>query len=271
MISEEDIFAKVANEGPSASLSERKPMSFRVHHCAAVSLRRAFGVIVLAAGCVVAASASADPIVLATPAGLNPGDPFRFVFVTLDTGVRIDASSSDINVYNAFVTSAAGGATYDGSTVSWKAIGSTASVNARDNVGGFGDSVPVYRVDGTLVAYDLSSSFGSGFWGANLQASISRSIDGTEVNDFVWTGSNNDGTTKSERELGAAEFAAEGQSSSTFNFLDDAFSDFGVFVGLPMFAMSETLIAVPEPSTWAMALAGLACGGSVVRRRRTRA
>jgi hypothetical protein len=30
-------------------------------------------------------------------------------------------------------------------------------------------------------------------------------------------------------------------------------------------------VAVPEPTTWAMALAGLACGGSVVFRRRKRA
>jgi autotransporter-associated beta strand protein len=32
-----------------------------------------------------------------------------------------------------------------------------------------------------------------------------------------------------------------------------------------------TITAVPEPSTWAMALAGLACGGLAIRRRRKRA
>jgi hypothetical protein len=35
--------------------------------------------------------------------------------------------------------------------------------------------------------------------------------------------------------------------------------------------MSFGVEAVPEPSTYAMALAGLACGGYVVFRRRTRA
>lgn len=39
-------------------------MSFRAHHCHVLSLRRAFAVIVLAAGCLGAASASADPIIL---------------------------------------------------------------------------------------------------------------------------------------------------------------------------------------------------------------
>ena len=41
----------------------------------------------------------------------------------------------------------------------------------------------------------------------------------------------------------------------------------------PMYAMSEliTVTAVPEPATCMMALAGLACGGSLVRRRRKRA
>jgi hypothetical protein len=36
-------------------------------------------------------------------------------------------------------------------------------------------------------------------------------------------------------------------------------------------AAAVTVNAVPEPSTWAMALAGLACGGYLVRRRRKRA
>jgi formylglycine-generating enzyme required for sulfatase activity len=37
------------------------------------------------------------------------------------------------------------------------------------------------------------------------------------------------------------------------------------------FNVGFRLAAVPEPSTYVMALAGLACGGSVVRRRRKRA
>ena len=153
----------------STHLPERNPiMSFRVPRFAAMALRRTSVVIAMLAGCLVAASASATPISLATPAGLNPGDQFRFVFVTLGT---ITAESSDIEVYNSFVNTQAAGATYGGSTVSWKAIGSTDTVDARDNVGGFGTSVPVYLVDGTRVANDLREGSG-GMWSGDLLTNI---------------------------------------------------------------------------------------------------
>jgi hypothetical protein len=42
-------------------------------------------------------------------------------------------------------------------------------------------------------------------------------------------------------------------------------------VSYAVFAMSFGVEAVPEPSTYAMALAGLAGGGYLVRRRRKRA
>ncbi len=71
--------------------------------------------------------------IIQTPAGLLPGDTFRIVFVTDGTTT---AGSSDISTYNQFVTTQAGGATYDGVTVSWTAIASTASTNAIDNIVG---------------------------------------------------------------------------------------------------------------------------------------
>ncbi len=45
---------------------------------------------------------------LSTPAGLTPGESFRFVLVTDGT---TDATSSDIAYYNSFVNTQAGGAT----------------------------------------------------------------------------------------------------------------------------------------------------------------
>lgn len=113
----------------------------------------------------------ASPIALHTPTGLNPGDKFRFIFVT--TGTR-NATSTDIADYNTFVNTDAGGATYNGSAVTWKAIGSTTTVNARDNVGGFGTNVPVYLVTGTKVANSLTDTAG-GLWGVlsqSLQSAI---------------------------------------------------------------------------------------------------
>lgn len=231
-------------------------------------IRRLAATAAIAWSCLVAGAASATPISLATPGGLNPGDQFRFVFVTLGT---IDATSNDIGVYNDFVNVQAAGATYDGSTVSWKAIGSTRDgVDARTNVGGFGDSVPVYRVDGTRVAENLTAGVGSGFWGTAWDASISRSIDGTEINDFVWTGSNNDGTAKFDNELGGMDGTQVGDSSSTYSAIQSGFSPMNSSFGQRMFVMSETLVAVPEPSTCALALAGLACGSYLARRSRRR-
>ena len=83
---------------------------------------------------------------LQTPPGLNPGDPFRFVFVT--DGIR-DATSTNIADYDSFVNAQAGGATYSGVVVDWLAIGSTDSVDAIDHVGQA--TAPVYLSDGTLV------------------------------------------------------------------------------------------------------------------------
>src|SRR4051812_38888348 len=71
-------------------------------------------------------------MMLQTPAGLNPGDQFRFVFVT--DGIR-DATSTNIADYDSFVNAEAGGATYDGAVVNWLAIGSTDSVDAIAHVG----------------------------------------------------------------------------------------------------------------------------------------
>jgi hypothetical protein len=64
-------------------------------------------------------------IILQTPAGLNPGDHFRFVFVT--DGIR-NATSTNIAEYDSFVNAQAGGATFDSVVVNWLAIGSTDSI-----------------------------------------------------------------------------------------------------------------------------------------------
>jgi hypothetical protein len=210
------------------------------------------------------ATSTEAAVALAAPAGLAPGDQFRFVFVTPST---ITATSSDIGVYNSFVNTQADGATYNGSIVSWKAAGSTATVNARDNVGGFGTSVPVYRMDGTRVSNDLTTD-GGGFWSGRLlpaspRLKIDLSIDGTTINSYVWTGSNGDGTAYSGYELGS-DSPYYGDSNSTGGFIDYDSTD-GSYLS-PMFAMSETLTvaSVPEPST---SLLSILAATMLLRRR----
>ena len=51
---------------------------------------------------------SAKATIVTLPTGLNPGDQYRLVFLT---STERNATSSDIAVYNAFVTAAAAGIT----------------------------------------------------------------------------------------------------------------------------------------------------------------
>ena len=106
-------------------------------------------------------------VILQTPAGLNPGDHFRFVFVT--DGIR-DATSTNIADYDSFVNAQAGGATYNGVVVDWLAIGSTDSVDAIDHVGQA--NAPVYLSDGTLVT---TSTTPAGLWSRDTPSTRSTS------------------------------------------------------------------------------------------------
>jgi hypothetical protein len=135
----------------------------------------------------VAEAAQASTITLTTPTGLNNGDKFRFLFLTQSTR---DATSSNIADYNSFVNTAAGGATYAGTAVSWAAFGNTATVGSAANVGGFGSSVPVYLTNGTKIANDMSNGSG-GLWSGSLLSTPNVWIDGTtstSADPFVWTG-----------------------------------------------------------------------------------
>lgn len=157
----------------------------------------------LAALLVVGEAASASTIILATPAGLNPGDKFRFLAVTSGSTT---ATSTDINTYNTFVQNDFGGATYDSVVVNWKAIGSTSTVNARDNVGGFGSLVPVYKpFTGTLLADNLTDV--DGLWSGFLYAPPNETLSESLGNGYfqIHTGSEANGLLDSSRHLGASQ------------------------------------------------------------------
>ena len=102
----------------------------------------------------VMAVAEAGPIT--APSELQAGDTFRLIFVTSGT---INATSSDISVYDRFVNQQAGGATYNGSRIHFTSIASIATtatspptVNAIDHINAGGNSraiAGVFMVDGT--------------------------------------------------------------------------------------------------------------------------
>jgi len=225
---------------------------------------------------------AATPISINTPTGLNPGDRFRIAFVTRTTTT---GSSSNIASYNLFVNTAAGGATYNGSAVTFYAIGSTATVNAYDNIRSTTMNYPVYLAGGALVAPSITGT--SGLWSGALVNRIATDIDGTVVSPdgngsdrVVYTGSLVNGTASSEP-LGffipfdppvflTSTGKATGGTDAAW-IRDGGGSNADLRQSL--YGISETLTVapVPEPSTYCMALAGLACGGYSLFRRRQRA
>lgn len=228
--------------------------------------------------------AEASPV-LTTPAGLSPGDHFRFVFVT--DGSR-DATSSNINDYNTFVTEQAGGATYNGKPIPWVAIASTPTVNAIDNVGRTQD--PVYLADGTKVT---TSTTTSGLWSGGLLHAIDEDLTGKQSSlRYVWTGTDHTGssafiplgTTSVMYTLSAPPIPSP--LSSTFGISDPTKTNLSwVFDGSfdtnnrlnSLYGISADLIVpqtVPEPSSlWVvetLTSAGLASGWSRHRRDQRR-
>ncbi len=134
---------------------------------------------------------------MVVPTGLNPGDQYRLVFVT--DGTR-DATSTNINDYNTFVTNEVTGsalatqlttAGFTPSAITWKAIGSTDSVAARDNTGTNPSStgVSIYLIDGTPVANNNTD-----LWDGSILRPINVTQSGaTTPTAVVWTGSNASG------------------------------------------------------------------------------
>jgi hypothetical protein len=128
-------------------------------------------------------TARADMLV---PAGLNPGDQFRLIFVSSETH---DALSSDISVYDSFVNGvadAAGLGTYAGQRVFWHDLGSTDTNNAID---GLPDSnIPIFNMTGKKIS-------DGNFWFGPIQAfSLSFDEFGQPTSSFAWTGTNTGGT-----------------------------------------------------------------------------
>src|SRR6056297_2312099 len=103
-------------------------------------------------------------------ADLNPGDQYRLVFTTSTT---TNATSTDIADYNNHVNSAANatGSLIKDWGLTWSAIASTETVNARLNTSTFTTTpnIPIYLVDGTKIADDYGD-----FWDLALNAPMNR-------------------------------------------------------------------------------------------------
>ncbi len=154
------------------------------------------------------------------PEGLSDGDRFRLLFLTSTTR---DATSGAIADYNDFIQAAAAGghsgvrAFSDG----FRAVASTAAVDARENTWTRTVGVPVYWLGGGKLADDYAD-FYDGSWdteaGATDESGGARGVTGD--GDRAWTGSDHDGTEAFNGRIplgldgGGSDFAVVGQLAS---------------------------------------------------------
>ncbi len=145
------------------------------------------------------------------PSGVQPGGRFRLLFITTSFH---PATSGDIATYDAHVRAraAAGHTAIVPYAQKFRAVGSTASVSARNHAGLTGGGVPIYWLNGSQVAPNYA-----GFWSDRWQnwAQQDRrtqlgSPDGHS--DWPWTGTAADGASHANH-LGHATHARRGRFS----------------------------------------------------------
>jgi len=214
----------------------------------------ALGTGLLCVALVMASRAEAGGIAITTPAGLLPGETFRIVFVTDGT---MAATSTNIADYNSFVNgmSGADGATYDGVTVTWSAIASTAMESASANIGSI--DTPIYLSNGTLV------SAASDLWSGSLTNPINTDLAGTTFasGTTVFTGATASGGIASIP-LGSS-FAEVGDvNSTTSNWISYQNPPAPGANADHFYAISGilTVDGVPEPSSLFLGMTAIGAG-----------
>ena len=128
------------------------------------------------------------------PTGLGPGDSFRLLFI--GTSNR-NANASDIADYNTFVQNLVannGHADIKALSATFRMVGSTEAVDARDNTGTTGTGVRIYWLGGAKVADDYAD-FYDGDWDEEATGARESGDSVTIGNTWkIWTGSAHDGT-----------------------------------------------------------------------------
>lgn len=206
----------------------------------------------------VASAAQAAPVT--QPSGLLFGETYRLAFVTSTTS---NSTSSNIADYNAFVTAVANSVPELAALgTTWSAIGSTDTVDARDNTGtnpGVDPGVNIYLLNDSLLALnnaDLWDGSVANSPNVNEQGDLSASVG-------VWTGTSPFGTAAGIQTLGGADpFTVIGISG-----LPNAGWIAGSIAkpdtaNLSFYAISGVLVStIPEPGTALLMGMGLAAMG----------
>lgn len=218
--------------------------------------------------------------------GLNPstgrnwaiGDPYRLAFISSG---RVDASNTsfgsldDIATWNAVAQSFANKSHLDLSGASWKVIGSTKDLDARDNTrtnpasNGLGH--PIILIDGsTTIARNYAD-----LWDGRLENTITLTeIRGTRIGDlnipaYPFTGTKPNGTALDSNEVLRALSPSskgkirQGHANHPLGWIDRApvglpAADNG---SMPIYILSDPLYVIdqiPEASSiWLVGLLGL--------------
>ena len=191
------------------------------------------------------------PSSVLVPEGLTTGDRFRVLFLT--SGKR-KADSSDIGVYNGFVQTAAAGGheSIAGHSGGFRAVASTADVDARDNTNTTGTGVPIYWLGGDKIADD-NADFYDDTWDdesgvTDESASAHGDLGASHL--LVWTGSAHNGTVAGSNGLGAnnamtgyIDFAPGVDTTVSPLRSDDKEPN---TVTYPLYALSEVFIVGPD-------------------------
>ena len=213
-----------------------------------------------------AAGAHAAPIIV--PPGLAPGSTYRLIFYT---SAAHDATSTDIDVYNQFVTAVANGVPELAAlSTTWHVLASTQSVNALNNAGlDVADTTtPFFNTRSELIATGVTSTTSSLYGGP--QTRHGSGIDdefGNNTNVLVFTGTSSSGQTSfplGDNLVFAGLSKDPIATWTTLQFNSSTASD-------RLYAISGVLTvpaAVPEPGTiWTLACGGLLLTAGAFRKR----
>ncbi len=229
--------------------------------------------IALAAICVTSSVVNAE--IFVRPSAVGPSDHYRLVFVTSATR---DGNLSDINALNQWVTDAANAIPElaalmgpGGVPITWTAIASNSGIDARVNTGTDGslEDVAIYNLRDQRVADNNAD-----LWNTTIQNPITRTETGVDIAQFVWTGSNTDGT-YANAGFQNTWFGHSGSSDNTGyvppgpgSWIKSGSTGWNPIPLNHIYAISSV---VPEPSTLIMwtVLAGI--GLAVLRRKRAAA
>ncbi len=177
------------------------------------------------------------------PSGFSGGERFRLIFVS--SSVRA-ANATGIGTYNTFVQNLAnaGHTAIQPYALTFRALGSTSTVDARDNTSTRGRTgVPIYWLNGPKVA-DTYADFYDGSWD-NYSSSINRNASGSvQQTNSVGTGSNTDGTKHTTNYFGHSSIQV-GYPHSNLNPISGG--NVQVQTQIRFYGLSPVFVVTPPP------------------------